>query len=1084
MTTELTLLSRVAFRGEEIAGPRLRALIALMAWDLRAGSSGARLIDGLWPDERPDERPANPSKALQVLVSRARAQLGPGVIASTSTGYRLSLGEEQVDASAVLLNASASARHARDGDHKAALAQAEAGLALWEGAPERDESAALSGPPDPLAALRLERASTYHSLVRSRALAQARLGRHEEAAGPLADLVREHPRDEELLLALLRCEAATAGASTALGRYDAYRRALRDEFGTDPGAALQAVHQELLRQETPPVRSGVPHEPNPLLGRDGDLAAVLELLRTSRVTSIVGPGGLGKTRLATAVSRAAEQRVVHLVALAGVERDEDVATEVASALGAGDSPRATAGRPVRPGDLPASIAAELGPGPALLVLDNCEHVVRGAAELVGALVAMARDVRVLTTSRAPLELSSESVYPLPELDPRTAAELFAQRARAARPGVDLPADAVEELCRHLDGLPLAVELAAARVRAMSVAEIARALDDRFALLRGGARDVPERHRTLHAVVDWSWNLLDPGERAALRALSIFPGGFTADAARHLLPGDALAGDDVPQGDGVRETLERLAGQSLLGVTDTETGTRFRMLETVREFCAAHREAASETGRVTAGFLAWARDFGETRHDPLAGPAPAPAVERIRAEQDNLVQALRLGLAREDGAAVSAVATVLGSLWTIESNYSRVATLCADISGLLTRFRPGPEAAEITRAALTLCTLSTFLAEGPRGVRTLVALRRLPDVPPDTLLQALGTVLCASPEIHGPDHPVLRGMCESEKPMLAGVANAVASHLWENEGEPDAALRAAERMLSAFERARSPLMEVMTRSRLSELCLQVERGDAAERHVQAALPLLPELGDLTDVASIRWAMALAALQQGRLDESAHWLEQAEVTGPGETYGAATFTLGVRAEIALAGGDAEGGLRLWRTTAGLSWDAESLTARTSGSAQDPWTLEVLAVTVIAHAYEGRLGLVRDILAELPGELAAMLGSPLLFAPTPAFTGFTVCGTLLLALGLADLGAGDTAGHRRGARMVALAERFRFSHSMQPTMSAERARRAAEEADGPAYADAVSSYAGLSRRELRDAALEALRAREPSTSRGLHP
>ena len=342
-----------------------------------------------------------------------------------------------------------------------------------------------------------------------------------------------------MLAELLRGEAATLGPSAALDRYEAYRRSLRDELGTDPGPALQAVHQQLLQGTSPVVRHGVAYEPNPLLGRDDDIAAVADLLRSVRVTSIVGPGGLGKTRLAQVVSRQAEQRIVHFVPLAGVAADDDVAGEVAAALGAGGPGRTPISQRAVPTGVVAGIAAILGPGPALLVLDNCEHVLRGAAELVRALVSMTKDLRVLTTSRAPLGLSSESVYLLPELSLPTTVELFGQRARAARPGADLPADVVEEVCRHLDGLPLAVELAAARVRVMSVAEIARRLEDRFGLLRGGPRDAPERHQTLRAVVDWSWNLLDPAGQAAMRALSVFPAGFTADAARRVLgDGDA------------------------------------------------------------------------------------------------------------------------------------------------------------------------------------------------------------------------------------------------------------------------------------------------------------------------------------------------------------------------------------------------------------------------------------------------------------------------------------------------------------------------------------------------------------------
>jgi DNA-binding SARP family transcriptional activator len=245
VTTELRLLSRVAYRDREITAPRLRGLLALLAGDLRSGCSSARLVDGLWPDEQPD----NPAKALQVLVSRARAQLGPDLIASTPSGYRLTLGEDQVDAAAVLLSASASARDARAGDHAAALAHAEAGLALWEGAAAGD--GALD---DPLSALRAERAATWRSLLRARALALSRLGRHAEAAGPLADLFAERPRDEEVLGELLRCEAATVGPSAALARYEAYRRSLREQLGADPGAALQALHLQLLQGTAPAVR--------------------------------------------------------------------------------------------------------------------------------------------------------------------------------------------------------------------------------------------------------------------------------------------------------------------------------------------------------------------------------------------------------------------------------------------------------------------------------------------------------------------------------------------------------------------------------------------------------------------------------------------------------------------------------------------------------------------------------------------------------------------------------------------------------------------------------------------------------------
>ena len=1029
MTVELAVLPRVCYRGVEITGSRLRGLLALLVSDLRAGCSSARLVDALWPGEQPE----HPTKALQILVSRARARLGPDVILSTATGYRVALGEEQVDASAVLLRASASERCARAGDHAAALEHAAAGLALFDGAAEGDAT-----PGDPLSALRTARVPTYWTLVRARALALARLGRRAEAVEPLSELARERPRDEEILVQLLRCEAATAGSAGALARYEAYRRALREELGTDPGPELQRVYRELLLSDAPVVRHGVRHEPNPLLGRDKDIAAVADLLGASRVISVVGAGGLGKTRLAYAVSRRAEQRVVYFVGLAGVTADGDVASEVASALGVGDAGPASVGPRAVPADVFSGIVDALGPGPALLVLDNCEHVVRGAAELVQALVSLTGDVRVLTTSRAPLGLSSESVYPLPELDLPTTVELFGQRARAVRPDVDLPASAVRELCGCLDGLPLAVELAAARVRVMSVAEIARRLDDRFALLRGGPRDAPRRHRTLHAVIDWSWHLLEPAGQAAMRALSVFPGGFTADAVHHLVGEDAV--------------VEQLVDQSLLKVADSGFGTRFRMLETVREFSTARREEAGETDRVIGRFLAWAGDFGVRHHESADLLLD---VDVIRAEQDNLVQALRYGLDRADGASVAATASLLGSLWLTESNFTRLMALARDVPWVLSHFRPEPALVEAVRTAAVLCALSAYVTRGSRPLRALATLRRLPPPAADTLTGAAQMALCA------PDARALHDLCDSEHPLVAGTAGYAFSFVAESVNDLEGALRAARRMLSCLGDDADPWLRAVAHGRIGELCLQVEPGEEAFRHLDATLSIMVELGAWSTAARAQWAIVLANLQRGAFDEAERGLEQI-TQGGGEAVGLAMFDVCVRAEILLSRGDIDGGLRLWRRAA----DRPDSSGDPSGDGL--WALEVQAVAVVTHARYGRLDLVADITRALPGILSTRVAAV-------SVVEFPACGSLLLALALVDLDRGATAS---GVRMVALAARFGVQREFQPAMSIARVRDVAEQADRPAYADAVSAYAELDQDGLRAAVVAALCARDQLT------
>ena len=623
---------------------------------------------------------------MQVIVSRVRKLTAAEVVERAGTTYACRLPTEDVDAWQLSQLARRARRAFADQDWPAARELGEAVLAF-------DVAEPGDGPLEDL------RRSAHEEIEACRALvgqAASRLGDHASALAVLRPLVQEIDPAEPLLEAYLRSIAETDGAAEALTTYERYRHDLADRLGVSPGESLRQLHGDLLAADDP-VREGLRYDDNDLVGRGADLARLGELLRTGRVVTVLGPGGLGKTRLAHVLGREASQPVVHFVELTGVLTPEAVVPAVAAAVGIRERTinRSSA---VLSRDLRSRLLEKLATAPTLLILDNCEQVVDAVADAVANLVGLVPRLTVLTTSRIALGIRAEHVYPLPQLEQDDAVQLFVDRAQAARPGAELDHGLISALVERLDGLPLAIELAAARVRVMSVADIGRRLGERFSLLRAASRDAPERHQTLQAVIDWSWNLLDPVDRDALCALSCFHDGFDLLGAEAVLGEDALA------------RVESLAAQSLLRVLEAPT-VRYRMLETVREFGRARLLDAGWLEQAQGTIRAWALQLGRQGQRDAYGPRQIEAITRMAQEEGNLVAELDRALASGDASAAGVLGGALFVLWQINGDFLRAVGSMESITAVITGAQVAAEDADAVRNVLGWSALFQLLFRG-------------------------------------------------------------------------------------------------------------------------------------------------------------------------------------------------------------------------------------------------------------------------------------------------------------------------------------------------------------------------------------
>jgi predicted ATPase/DNA-binding SARP family transcriptional activator len=677
--------------GREIAlgGPKKRAVLALLLLEAGRVVPTGRLMEELWRGSPP----RGAAVTLRSYVSRLRAVLGPdAVLEGSGGGYVITVRSDDVDADRFerLVTAGQAALDA--GEAAAAAGRFAEALGMWHGRALADvcEVETLALESARLEELRL-------AAVEGRIEADIALSRHGRVIGELERLVAEFPVRERLwrllVLALYRDERQ----ADALAAYRRARAMLAAELGLQPGEELRRLEQAVLRQEVPEARPPSRHNlPEPLtsfLGREADLARLERLLGEARLVTLTGPGGAGKTRLAVeAGTRAVElfPGGVWMADLAGIASPELVAARVMEALGVRQE-----------SDVPVmeALRYRLRSADTVLLLDNCEHLLNACAGLAGALLRSSSGLRVLATSREPLGLPGEVIYQVRPLavppgdadaDPGAATapavRLFLDRASAARGGslaeVDLVAVA-GRICRKLDGLPLAIELAAARMGTLSAAEIEARLSDRFLAYRRPAAD--PRHQALRAAMDWSYELLSPEERGALQQLSVFAGSLgLAQAAEVCAAGDEAA---------ALEVIDRLASKSLVSAVTAAAGTRYRLLETVRQYAADRLGEAGGTQAV--------RDRHVLALLHLAGRERG--VQVLARDHDNFRSALEWSLVR-GGPAGPRLAHALGGFWLARG-------MLAEGRDWLERALAQPLADQYLRAGLLRLLGATFFESG-------------------------------------------------------------------------------------------------------------------------------------------------------------------------------------------------------------------------------------------------------------------------------------------------------------------------------------------------------------------------------------
>jgi predicted ATPase/DNA-binding SARP family transcriptional activator len=721
-----------------LGGPRLRALLIRLALDPGRVVAADRLAGDLWPGDGPDQAaPADSGNALQALVSRLRHAAGPGIIEHRAGGYLLAVDPGDVDVTQFERAVGQGRAALAAGDPEAAAVRLRGALDLWRGPAlvDVEDTAFAAGPVARLEELRLaatedrieadlalgrgaelapeaEELATAHPLrerLRGQLMRVLYLaGRQGDALAVYEDTRRvlaerlgvdPSPALSAVHLAILRADPEL-GHPVGNGSFS-ITPVPAAPLPAGPGPAAPVTASPVPADPVPadpvpaiPRTSNLPAQLTSFVGRDDELNRVSKLLGESRLVILTGPGGTGKTRLAIeAAARLTDQMPdgVWFVPLAPVGDALDVPQAVLSVIGPPDPIWVPDADPVRVVLPPLDRLADmLATRQLVLVLDNCEHLIGAVARLAGRVLAEAPEVRILATSREPLGVTGETLCPVPSLplppDDATPAgaleygsvRLLAERGAAVRPGFtvdEVSAEPVIRICRALDGNPLAIELAAARLRSLTPAQVASRLDDRFSLLTAGSRTALPRHQTLRAIVDWSWDLLNEAERTVLRRLSVFSGGATPTAAEQVCgtPGDPA---------GLIDVIASLVDKSLVTATG-EAEVRYRLLETVRAYAAERLAEAGEEEQVRAAHARYFLDLAEQGEPMLRSRDQLTWLARLTAEHDNFAAALRTAIAARDTGTGLRLVAALAWFWIMrdyETEAGEWATAVRDMAG--------------------------------------------------------------------------------------------------------------------------------------------------------------------------------------------------------------------------------------------------------------------------------------------------------------------------------------------------------------------------------------------------------------------